>query len=335
MNRFTHAFLFAGVLFAPLPAAVVAEHERGALLQIGSARYGLMLTDTGLILDDGVTFRLDEHRYLMTTSTANADEIYRHLERILQVERPDWQVLITPLTTQWANATVCGPLAREVLLAAGTDIDLDPAALPFMSMREGRVAGLAARVFRVSFTGELSFEVNVPARNGLALWESLIAAGATHGITPIGSEANHVLRVEKGFLSLGHEVDGTADPYDLGMGWIMSRRKPDFIGKRAIEIRRANGAPRRELVGLLPEDTTEMITEGAPITPGGERGAAEGFVSACVWSVQRKRTVALGLLLSGHSRKDEWVHVRMRERVIKAQVTEPIFHDPEGERLRS
>jgi len=243
--------------------------------------------------------------------------------------------LITPLTTQWANATVCGPLAREVLLAAGTDIDLDPAAFPFMSMREGRVAGLAARVFRVSFTGELSFEVNVPARNGLALWESLIAAGATHGITPIGSEANHVLRVEKGFLSLGHEVDGTADPYDLGMGWIMSRRKPDFIGKRSIEIRRANGAPRRELVGLLPEDTTEMITEGAPITPGGERGAAEGFVSACVWSVQRKRTVALGLLLSGHSRKDEWVHVRMRERVIKAQVTEPIFHDPEGERLRS
>ncbi len=177
--------------------------------------------------------------------------------------------------------------------------------------------------------------MNVPARHGLALWESLMAAGATHGITAIGSEANHVLRVEKGFLSLGHEVDGTADPYDLGMGWAMSQRKPDFIGKRAVEIRRASGAPRRELVGLLPEDPTEMITEGAPITPGGDRCAAEGFVSACVWSVVRQRTVALGLLRDGRARMDEWVCARIKDRVIKLRVMQPVFHDPDGERLRS
>ncbi len=303
-------------------------------LAVGTGRYGLMLTDTGLILDDGVTFRLGGHRYLMSTSTANAGEIYRHLEQILQVERPGWQVLVTPVTAQWANATVCGPLARDVLTATGTDIDLDAADFPFMHMREGQVAGLPARVYRVSFTGELSFEVNVPARHGLALWEALMAAGEPFGITPVGSEASHVLRVEKGFLSLGHEVDGTADPCDLGLGWVMSRRKPDFIGKRAVDIRRNRGGPRRELVGLLPENHAELMIEGAPITPGGRKCASEGFVSACVWSVVRRRTVALGLLRNGRARIGEWVHVRMLDRVVRAQVTQPVFHDPEGRWLR-
>ncbi len=300
----------------------------------GNARYGLMLTDAGLILDDGVCCRLGEHRYLMSTSTVNADEVYRHVEHLLRLERPEWEAWVTPVTARWANATVCGPLAREALRAAGTDIDLDPHAFPFMSLREGTVAGLPARVFRVSFTGELSFEVNVPARYGLALWEALMKAGEAFGITPVGSEASHVLRVEKGFLSLGHEVDGTADPFDLGLGWAMSRSKPDFIGKRSVEIRRASGRPRRELVGLLPEDPREMLAEGAPITPGGLRRASEGFVSACVWSVVRKRTVALGLLLDGRQRLGEWVHVRAKERVLKAQVTEPVFHDPDGTRMR-
>ncbi len=304
-------------------------------LKPGEGRYGLMLSDDGLIVDDGVTFRLADNRYLMTTSTANADLVYRRMEELLQVERPDWRVEVIPVTAQWANATVCGPLAREVLTAAGTDIALGRDALSFMQLRHATVAGLAARVCRVSFTGELSFEVNVAAGHGLDLWRRLMAAGAPFGLTPVGSEASHVLRVEKGFLSLGHEADGTADPHDLGMGWVMSRKKTDFIGKRAVEIRRAAGRPRRELVGLTFADAQPGVIEGSPITPGGRREASEGFVTACVWSVVNRRRVALALLINGRARHGETVFVRMGAKVVDASVTAPCFHDPAGERLRS
>ena len=306
-----------------------------ASLKSGMGRYGLMLSDDGLILDDGVTFKLGENRYLMSTSTAHADEVHRHMERLLQVERPDWRVWITPVTAQWANATLCGPRAREVLVALGTDIDLSPEAFPFMALREGRVAGLPARVCRVSFTGELSFEINVRGRDMAVLWERILEAGAPFGLVPVGSEANHVLRVEKGFLSLGHEVDGTADPIDLGMAWALSKKKPDYIGKRAIEIRRARAAPRRELVGLLTEDPQRLVTEGAPLTPGGNKAPSEGFVSASVWSVVKQRSVALGLLMDGRARIGETAHIRLKHEVVPAEITRPCFHDPEGILLRS
>jgi sarcosine oxidase subunit alpha len=304
-------------------------------LQPGQGRYGIMLSDDGLILDDGVTFRLNQERYLMTASTAGAERVYQWLERLLNVEWPDLRVILIPVTSQWANATVCGPLAREVLGAAGTDIDLAREAFPFMALREGVLAGLPVRVYRVSYTGELSFEVNTPSRHGLALWESLMAAGQAHDICPVGSEANHVLRVEKGFLSLAHEVDGTADPYDLGMGWIMSKTKSDFLGKRALEIRRSAGEPRRELVGLLAEAPDGRLPEGAPITPEGRRTDSEGFVSASVWSVVQERSVALGLLTDGRARIGQRVFVRLPDQVIAATVAAPVFHDPKGARLRS
>jgi sarcosine oxidase subunit alpha len=204
-----------------------------------------------------------------------------------------------------------------------------------MSMREGNVAGFPAHVFRVSYTGELSYEINVACRYGLALWEALIGAGERLGITPIGSETNHVLRVEKGFLSLGHEVDGTADPYDLGMSWVIAKHKNDFIGKRALEIRRANPRPRRELVGLLTEKREETVPEGSPITPGGRKEKTEGFVSACVWSVVQERTVALAMLENGRARMGESIAVRLKDKVVWAQVTAPVFYDPKGEKLRS
>ena len=304
-------------------------------LPVGRGRYAHMLTDDGLILDDGVTFRLDQERYLLSGSTGHAEQIHAWLEKLLHVEWPELGVIMTPVTSQWANATLCGPLARDVLRQAGTDIDLDPTAFPFMAMRDGRVAGHPVRVFRVSFTGELSFEVNTPARHGLALWEALIAAGHDHGICPVGSEANHVLRVEKGFLSLAHEVDGTADPYDLGLGWVVAKAKRDFIGKRALEIRRAAGNPRRELVGLLSEDPKSLIPEGSPITPGGKRCDSEGFVTASVWSVAEERTLALALLHDGRRRIGETVFVKLPDRVMRARVARPIFYDPDGSRLRS
>ena len=309
--------------------------NRWADLIEGHGRYGLMLTDDGLILDDGVSFKLGDGHYLMTTSTARADAVYRHLEEMLQVHRKHWQVNITPVTEQWANATVCGPKARDFMMAVGTSIGLTNQDFPFMCMRDGTVAGVPARVFRVSYTGELSYEINVACRYGLALWEALISAGERFGVTPIGSEANHVLRVEKGFLSLGHEVDGTADPHDLGISWLIAKNKDDFIGKRALEIRRANSRPRRELVGLLTEKRDETVPEGSPITPGGRKEKTEGFVSACVWSVVQERTVALAMLENGRARMGESIAVRLKGKVVRAEVTAPAFYDPKGEKLRS
>ncbi len=301
----------------------------------GNGRYGLMLTDDGLIYDDGVVFRIDEHRWNVSTSTGHADSVNQHMEFLLQTEFPDWQVKITTVTSQWSNATVCGPKARGVVSALGTDIDLSPDAFPFMSYRDGMVAGIPTRVVRVSFTGELSFEINVTTRHMRELWDKILAAGAPFGINTVGSEANHVLRVEKGFLSLGHEVDGTVDAYDLGMGWIMSKKKPDYIGKRAVHLRRSAGGTRRELVGLMPKDPNCAIPEGAPLTPGGRREATEGLTTACVWSVVNNCWVGLALLENGHARHGEVAHVRLKDRVIPAKITAPVFYDPAGKKLRS
>lgn len=306
-----------------------------ASLKPGHGRYGLMLSDDGLILDDGVCFRLDEHRWMISTSTGHADAINGHMEEMLQTRFPDWNVFITPVTSQWNNATICGPQARAVMEALGTDIDLSADAFPFMAFRDGQVAGLPARVVRVSFTGELSFEVNVAPRHMRALWAKVIAAGAAFGILPVGSEASHVLRVEKGFLSLGHEVDGTVDAHDLGMGWVMSKKKPDYLGKRAVRIRRAGGGTRRELVGVIPEPD-RPVPEGAPLTPGGRCEKTEGFVTACVWSVVHERWVGLALLDSGQERHGETVHVRLKGGdVIPLRVTAPCHYDPDGDKLRS
>ncbi len=304
-------------------------------LKPGDGRYGLMLSDDGLILDDGVTFRLDDHRWLMSTSTGHADAVNQHMEKLLQTEFPNWQAMITTITSQWNNATICGPNAREVMLALGTDIDLSPEAFAFMSFREGAVAELPACVVRVSFTGELSYEVNVAPRHMRELWDKVMEAGKPFGIEPVGSEASHVLRVEKGFLSIGHEVDGTVDAHDLGMGWVMSRKKADYLGKRSVELRRARGGTRRELVGILPQDPDRQIPEGAPLTPGGRKEATEGLTTACVWSVVNTRWVGLALLENGHARHGETAHVRLGDEAVTVTVTAPVFHDPGGKLPRS
>lgn len=304
-------------------------------LAVGMGRYGLMMTEDGRILDDGVTFKLGDNHYLMSTSTANAQVVYRHIQHFLQIERPQWRVRTTPITTLWSNATVCGPNARELLSRLESDIDFSTAAFPFMALREGMVEGIQARVCRVSFTGELSFEINVRSRHILKLWERLFEIGIPLGLTPIGSEANHVLRVEKGFLSLGHEVDGTADPYDLGMSWIMSKKKSDYIGKRAVEIRRSQDSPRRELVGLLTDDPSRLVTEGAPLTPKGQLQSSEGFVTASVWSVARSRSVALALVTDGHSRIGQVAHIRIKNEIVPVTITQPCFYDADSEHMKN
>ena len=309
--------------------------RRCSNLEAGQGRYGFMLTEDGLILDDGVCFKLGPSRFLVSASTANATAVYRHFRSILAVDRPEWNVMITELTSCWANATICGPEARRVLETLGTDIDIAPETFPFMGIRHGSVAGFPARIARVSYTGELSFEISVRARDLLALWQASMEAGREAGITPVGSEANHVLRVEKGFLSLGHEVDGTTDLHDLGMSWAIEGTNRDFVGRRALGIRRASGTKRRTLVGLLPLDPDKMIPEGAPITPGGALQPSEGLVTACVWSVANKRTVALALLNDGYTRMGSTVRIRAMDSIIDAEVTRPCFYDPRGTRLRS
>ena len=247
-------------------------------------RYGIMMNEDATVFDDGVAFRLGGSHYLMFCSTGSAPAMERKLEHLIHVEQPDLDVFLTPVTEQWANATVCGPMARNMLESAESDIDISRRQFPFMSFAEGRILDFPVRIFRVSFTGELSFEINVKSRFGLQLWEYLMELGQAWEICPVGSEANHVLRVEKGFLSMAHEVDGIVDPIDLGRGSLVHRNKSDFVGKRTMEIRRRNRVRKQELVGLFPVDRSQLITEGAPIIDAGNNSDPEGFVSACVWS---------------------------------------------------
>jgi sarcosine oxidase subunit alpha len=299
-------------------------------------KYGVMLSDDGLLLDDGVTFRLDAARWLLHSSTGAAERIQQHVETILSIHRPDLEATMIPMTSAWSNATICGPRARDVVAALAPDFDVSRAALPFMGMAEGRLGGdIPVRVFRVSWTGEASFELNTPARHALALWERILEAGRPFGIMPVGSEANHILRVEAGYISTGHEVDGTSDAYDLGLGGMVSKTKADFIGKRAMEIRRRAEPLRYELIGLLPEDPARMVEEGAPITPDGARADQEGFVSACVRSVALSRSIALGLLRRGRSRIGETVHARIRDEIVPMRVAAPVFYDADRTRVKS
>ncbi len=204
-----------------------------------------------------------------------------------------------------------------------------------MALREGKLGDIPARVCRVSWTGELSFEINTSPLHAEEIWRRIMAAGEPFGIAPIGSEANHVLRVEAGYISTSHEVDGTADVVDLGLGAMISKTKIDFIGKRSMDLRRAADPVRPELIGLLPLDPHESVPEGAPLTLGGARADQEGFVSACVNSPACERIVALGLLRNGRARIGETVHARVYNRIIPMQVVPPVFHDAERKRVKS
>ncbi|MFQ5938152.1 MAG: FAD-dependent oxidoreductase, partial [Acidiferrobacterales bacterium] len=202
-------------------------------LAIGRCRYGLMCGEDGMVFDDGVTTRIGEHHYWMTTTSGNAARVLAWLEEWLQTEWPDLKIYCNSMTEHWATLAIAGPFARKLLAKLTDDIDVDADAFPFMSYRAGTVAGIAARVFRVSFTGEVSYEINVPARYGLALWNALMTAGQEYGITPFGTETMHVLRAEKGYIIAGQDTDGTVTPIDLGLGWMVSKQK-DFLGKRSL-----------------------------------------------------------------------------------------------------
>ena len=303
-------------------------------LGVGRCRYGLMLKDDGMVMDDGVTTRIAEDRFHMTTTTGGAAGVLSWMEEHLQTEWPEMKVHLTSVTEQWAVASIVGPKSRNVL-AKLTDIDLSNDAFPFMSMREGTVAGLPARVYRISFTGDLAFEVNVPRRYGRALWEAVMEAGAEFDITPYGTEAMHVLRAERGFIIVGQDTDGSVTPSDLGMDWIVSKTKPDFIGKRGMARPDLQDPNRKQLVGLLTEDPNEVIPEGAhvvedlkpqpPIT-------MLGHVTSSYYSPNVGRSIAMAVIKGGHRRHGQTLSVPLVGRTLKVTVGEPVFFDKEGSR---
>lgn len=307
-------------------------------LPVGMGKFGFMLFEDGRMFDDGVTFRLGANHYLMTTGSGVADSVYAHLERLLQCEWRDLQVYLTVVTEQWANICLCGPLAREVLIRTGTDIDLDREAFPFMAIRSGKVGGFEARVARVSYTGELSFEINVRARDGLATWEALMEAGREYDINPVGSETSLLLRLEKGFIAAWAEGDGYANLHDAGMDWVIDDTKPDFIGKRALEEARKSGGIRPDIVGLVPEDPGFVPPDGAPIIDPDETNEAKkmiGHVTAGGYSPNLGHAIALAQLQNGRERMGDMVTISALGRTVRARVTEPVFIDPAGERMRS
>ncbi|KAA5607448.1 sarcosine oxidase subunit alpha family protein [Roseospira marina] len=306
-------------------------------LAVGRVRYGVMCREDGMVFDDGTTARLDDTRYLMTTTTGNAAAVLDHLEEYLQTEWPDLRVRLTSVTEQWSTVGLAGPLAGELLARLASGQDLSPEAFPFMSWRPAIVAGLHARVFRISFTGELQYEINVPWHQGGALWDAILRVGVDLGVTPYGTETMHVLRAEKGFIIVGQETDGCQTPVDLGMDWIVSKTKPDFIGKRSLSRSDTARPDRRHLVGLRSKDPRRVIPEGSQIVETGASRRATpvpmlGFVTSAYWSPTLDSGFALALVSGGRGRIGDTVAVALPSGEVPAVICDPVMVDKEGAR---
>jgi sarcosine oxidase subunit alpha len=301
-----------------------------------------MCKDDGMVLDDGVTARLAADHFLMTTTTGNAARVLDWLEEWLQTEWPGLRVYCTSVTEQWATVAVVGPQARAVVAAVAPGLDVSAAAFPHMTLRETAIGGVRARIARVSFTGELSFEISVPGRHGLALWERVMDAGTAHGITPYGTEAMHVLRAEKGYIIVGQETDGTVTPLDLGMGWIVSKTRRDFIGKRSFARADTQRADRKQLVGLLSEDPALVLPEGIQLVDPAHQAALaarrypvpmDGHVTSSYRSATLGRSFALALVKRGRARLGESLLAPLLSGVVaRATIVAPAFYDPEDAR---
>jgi sarcosine oxidase, subunit alpha len=305
-------------------------------LAVGRCRYGILLRDDGFIYDDGVVARTADDRFHVTTTTGGAAGVLALMEDYRQTEWPDLNVWLTSTTEQWAVIAVQGPSARRVLEPLVKGLDLSAAALPHMSVARGRICGVPMLLMRVSFTGELGFEVNVPADFGAAVWQAIHDAGQEHGITPYGTETMHVLRAEKGYIIVGQDTDGTVTPEDAGLSWTIGKSKPDFVGKRSLSRAAFASPSRKQLVGLLTRATQCVLEEGAQVVPSRQRAAPEaaiGHVTSSYYSPSLDRSIALALVTSGRSRLGETLYVAMPDGDIPVQLVSPVFYDPQGSRL--
>ncbi|WP_426570037.1 sarcosine oxidase subunit delta family protein [Streptomyces canus] len=305
-------------------------------LKVGMIRYGVMCRLDGMVFDDGTVMRLAQDRFLVTTTTGNAAAVLDWMEEWLQTEWPELRVHCTSVTEQWATVALVGPRSRAVLGALAPELAVGNADFPFMAWRETTVAGIGARVCRISFSGELAYEINVSPWEALALWEALFEAGAPYGITPYGTETMHVLRAEKGYPIIGQDTDGTVTPQDLGMSWAVSKKKPDFIGKRSHARADTVRPDRKHLVGLLPEDPGTFLPEGTHLVADGVLPPPPvpmlGHVTSSYRSAALGRTFALALVKGGRDRIGERLYAPVGDRLIPVTVASPVLYDPEGAR---
>jgi sarcosine oxidase subunit alpha len=305
-------------------------------LKPGKLRYGVLLREDGFVLDDGVVGRMADDRFHVTTTTGGAPRVLAMMEDYLQTEWPELKVWLTSTTEQWAVIAVQGPKAREILAPLVEGSDISAAAFPHMSVAECKVAGVPARLFRVSFTGELGYEVNVPADYGRAVWEAIFAAGE---LTPYGTETMHVLRAEKGYIIVGQETDGTATPDDVGLSWAIGKTKPDYVGKRALaRDSMAAQDDRKQLVGVLTEDPAFVLEEGAHLVADPNQPVPMtmlGHITSSYWSGTLDRSIALAMVRKGRSRIGQSFTVPLPDRNVKVTLTEPVFFDPEGLRINA
>ncbi|GAA1138866.1 2Fe-2S iron-sulfur cluster-binding protein [Nesterenkonia lutea] len=308
-------------------------------LKIGMGRYGVMCTPDGMIFDDGVTLRIEENRYLMTTTTGGAAKVLDWLEEWHQTEWPALDVVFTSVTEQWSTIAVAGPKSRAVVAKIAPDLDVSQEAFPFMAFRETTLAnGIPARICRISFSGELAFEVTVEAFYGLAAWELIAEAGEEFNITPYGTETMHVLRAEKGLIIVGQDTDGTVTPQDAGMEWVVSKLK-DFIGKRSFSRPDTSRQDRKHLVGVLPVDKTTRLPEGSQLVAAGTAITPQdgpvpmiGHVTSSYLSAALGRPFGLALVENGRNRIGEIVKSPVGDAVVDVEITSHVLYDPEGSR---
>lgn len=309
-------------------------------LKIGKCRYGLMCSENGFLSDDGVVARIDEDTWLCHTTTGGAERIHAWMEDWLQCEWWDWKVYVTNVTEQLAQVAVVGPNARKVLeklnAQAGGGMDVSKEALPFMEWRDGEIGGFKARAYRISFSGELSYEIAVSASEGQAFWNALMEAGKEFGVMPYGTECLHILRAEKGFIMIGDETDGTVIPQDLGLHWALSKKKEDYLGKRAQQRNHMTDPDRWQLVGLETVDGS-VLPDGAYAVGNGFNANGQrnmiGRVTSTYFSANLDRGIAMGLVKHGPKRMGEVIEFPGTDgKTYKAKIVDPVFYDKEGEK---
>ena len=305
-------------------------------LAVGRSKYGVLLRDDGFVYDDGVVARTAENRFHVTTTTGGAARVLALMEDYVQTEWTELDVWLTSTSEQWSVIAVQGPNARKVLEPLIEGVDISAQALPHMSVAHGKICGVSMLLFRVSFTGELGFEVNVPSDYGLAIWEAIHQAGQSCGMTEYGTEAMHVLRAEKGYIIVGQDTDGTVTPDDAGLAWAIGKNKDDFVGKRSLMRPSMSLPERKQLVGLATVDPQVVLEEGAQIAAqAGQQPPFKpiGHVTSSYYSAALKRSIALAMVSGGRARMGQTLYVSMPGGDIPVQVTSTVFYDSQGSRL--
>ena len=336
----------------------IYTHNVGRM-KVGRCAYGIMLGEDGMLMDDGVMARRGEHRFYLTTTTGGAASVLSWLEKWLQTEWPELKVYLTSLTEHYSTIAVAGPNSRRVLESLGCDIPLDKESFPFMAVRPTVLAGMRVTLFRVSFSGELAFEINIDSNFALAMWERVMEAGKAFDIAPYGTETMHVLRAEKGFIIVGQDTDGSVTPVDLSMNWLLSKEK-DFLGKRSLRRPDCLREDRKQLVGLLSSDGRTVLPEGTQLVDeGGALGKVSkiartgklradgklngagkpvpvpmcGHVTSSYRSACLGHPIALALVAGGRKRKGETIFAALQgRRPMPVQIVSPAFYDPRGRR---